>query len=1016
MKNNDIKKKIAVFIVALTLVFSINIFATDTADGTYSPPAESGASSVSEDTAIPEDTAGAETTVQSEPKTTVITEYGIEVTVKSTKGEYAANEIPQLSLSVRNTNSYNIRNLIARANLPSALAYVGSNRAIVRLPEMQAGHSQTVDFQLKRASSSGGGGGSVNTADSDSSGAWLYILLGVAVLILAGAIIFAVSISKNKDKTKILTLFLCFGLALQSLPIVAEAQTDSGNFNVVHTIKYNSVEYGINILVSFGDAPVVSDPGNVTGSNAQGWENYQILDFSSSVRDVLVNESVNAKFSAVVLSSERGAQNPKLYEGNRLLGELKDDGQNGDATANDGIFTASVNLSSNTARNTEYFASFGTTRSDPVEICFYEEIEDESFDVFQSILDQINTKEDHNDVVSYLQSSEYVTSCFYDEATESVTFTTTFGIPGVWSKDENGMKKEGAFADSDFEFLSQFTQNLANTSAYNLSNKKIAVLRPFRGTDFRYDDFLTLAKATSNAIGGTVKDFKDSAVTLDVMSSLDEYGIVLIDSHGAIYSGISGQSDPYICIGQDFKDLTTEFSADYYSGRIAVTGGGRLAVNADFFKNRYGADSFDNTLFFLGTCYSMYDESISDVLIDRGAGVVFGYTDMVSVPYCNDTLKACMQTNLLNNKNTAIQAHTATLDSCGTTDPDVSNCRFVYDGNRNYSFVGQYGVIKGSVTAYETGSPIGWTRIQMTGDNGQRYDFIQNGGIFERKVEAGTYSVIISAYGCLSRTLSNVVITNGQTTYIEESLLLEGRLPDDSGVNVINGKVINAVNGEAVVGATVKFISSHGGTAGSSYVTDDSGNVIVLTTDENGAFSVSNLVKGYYTAEVSAEGYVVEYSNVLASTADIEQEITITPVLAETGEYRIVLSWGDTPRDLDAHIEGMWSASDYFHVYYANQNASRNGENVANLDIDDRSGYGPETITLTVDPTAEYVYYVRNYSGESPLYSSGAQVRVYQGNTLLETYNVPVEQVNGRNWNVFKIENGRIVNINQIAN
>ena len=94
----------------------------------------------------------------------------------------------------------------------------------------------------------------------------------------------------------------------------------------------------------------------------------------------------------------------------------------------------------------------------------------------------------------------------------------------------------------------------------------------------------------------------------------------------------------------------------------------------------------------------------------------------------------------------------------------------------------------------------------------------------------------------------------------------------------------------------------------------------------------------------------------------------------------------------------------------------RNGENIANLDLDDRSGYGPETITLTVDPSAKYAYYVRNYSGETPLYSSGARVKVYQGNTLLETYNVPVEHIDGRVWNVFKIENGRIITVNQIVN
>lgn len=1014
------KQKISVLVVALMLTFSVGVFATgentvfdsdeqiETDGITSALPTETGNAD--------SETADAETTVQSEPKTTVATEYGIEVTITSTKAEYAANELPQLSLNVRNTNSYNIRNLIAKANLPSALSYVGSTRAVISVPDMQAGHSQNIDFQIKRASSSGGGGGSVNTADSNSN-LPVYIILGVAILIFVGVVVFAVLSGKDKNKTKILTLFLCVGMALQCLPLTAEAQTDSGSFNVIHTIKYNSVDYGINITVSFGDAPVANVPGNTNASDAHGWEELQILDFSVDVSDVLVNETVNAKFSAVVLASERANdQTLKLYEGNTAIGVFKDDGTNGDTTANDGVFTTSVQLSSATAKNTEYFASNGTLRSEPVEICFYEEIKDDSFEKFQRILDEINTKDDYNDVISYLESSEYVTAHFYDEETGSVTFTTTFGILGVWSTEENGMKEDGVFTDSDIEYLTNMTQELANSGAYNLENKKIAVLRPYRNGGFAYDDFLTLANSTSNAIRGTVTDIKDKNVTLDVMSNLDEYGIVLIDSHGALVSKGADQYDQYIHIGQDFEEYTHGHSADFYSGRIMVTVDGKVAVNADFFRNRYGADSFDNTLFFLGTCYSMYDESISDVLIDCGAGVVMGYTDKVTVGYCNDTLKACLQTNLLQAKNTAIEAHTATLDACGNTDPVVSNCRFVYDGNRNYSYVAQYGNVMGSIISSDSSTPISWARIQMIGNNGQTYDFIQTGDVFEKTVDAGSYTVIISAYGYLSRTLSNVVIVNGQTTYIEESILIDGSA-QTQGQTVINGKVVNALNGEVVAGATVKFIPGHGGTAGSAYVTDNSGSVITLTTDENGAFSINTLVKGYYTAEVSIEGFVTEYSNVIASQSEAEQEIAITPVLSVTDDYRIILSWNASPADIDSHVEGIWPSNEgHFHVCFYDMEASRNGERIASLDLDDRNGYGPETVTLTVDPEAQYVYYVHNFSGEAPLYTSGAQVKVYQGNTLLQTYNVPVERVSGSVWNVFKIENGRLVTINQITN
>ena len=1036
--NFVVKRNIAFWISLWTIVFSIGIFATDAA--------------IYLDTAATTQTDGATTDEEVSPKQTVVTEYGVEVTVTSTKGEYAANEIPNISLSVRNINDYSLRNLVAKANLPSALSYVGSTKAIIHIPDMQAGRSQTVDFQLKRTASSGGGGGSVNTANSNSSDILMYILLVLASVIFIGAIVFAVLIGRNKkNNSKFLALFLCFGLAMQCFTVATDARVDSGSFNVIHKIKYNNVEYGINISVSFGESsntdssfdtdvesdtqdlplqPTDTDNANDTqdspntappsdtnnGSDAQGWEQLRILDFSSNVSDVLVNESVNAKFSAVVLSSERITnQTLELYEGDKFVAKLKDDGKNGDTTANDGVFTASVALSSNTVKNTEYYASYGEMKSDPVEICFYEEIEAESFDVFQSILDAINVMDDYTDVMSYLASCEYVTAHYYDAENESVTFMTNLGMTGVWSKDDAGMKHDSAFSDSDIKFISQITENLAGTT-YNIPNKKIAVLRPYRSTDFKYDDFLTLATATANSVGGTVEEFRDANVTLEVMEKLDSYGIVLIDSHGDLILTNTDERKPYIHIGQDFKAFTDGFSADFYSGRITVSKNGKISVNADFFENRYKADDFKNTLFFLGTCYSMYDESISNALISCGAGAVFGYTSAVTTGYCNETLKVSLQTNLLDKKNTVSEAYMSALETCGTTDPDVHGCRFVYDGNENYSYVSQYGTIKGNVKSAQGDSYVGWTRISMIGDNGSKYTFVQNDKMFTKDVEAGTYTVIISAYGHLSRALSNVVIENGKITYIEETLLLDGANSTEETEIIVKGKIINVMDGKAVAGAKVKFIPCHGGIVGDAYVTDNSGNIITLTTDSNGLFSTMDLVKGYYTAEVTAEGFVVEYSNITASDSDAIQEIAITPELQTADNLRIILTWNDRPRDIDSHVEGRWSQTEYFHVYFANRNAYRGDETVANLDLDDMDGFGPETVTLTVDPTADYIYYVDNFSGEAPLSTSGAQVRVYQGNSLLEVYNVPVENVSGGIWRVFNIDQGRIVSVNQITN
>ena len=94
----------------------------------------------------------------------------------------------------------------------------------------------------------------------------------------------------------------------------------------------------------------------------------------------------------------------------------------------------------------------------------------------------------------------------------------------------------------------------------------------------------------------------------------------------------------------------------------------------------------------------------------------------------------------------------------------------------------------------------------------------------------------------------------------------------------------------------------------------------------------------------------------------------------------------------------------------------------ADLDVDDVSSYGPETITVDgVAALDGFTYSVHNYSGRDAvsgdaaaydLAQSGAVVKVYKGNTRIATYRVPENRA-GTVWNVFSIEaDGSITVIN----
>ena len=98
---------------------------------------------------------------------------------------------------------------------------------------------------------------------------------------------------------------------------------------------------------------------------------------------------------------------------------------------------------------------------------------------------------------------------------------------------------------------------------------------------------------------------------------------------------------------------------------------------------------------------------------------------------------------------------------------------------------------------------------------------------------------------------------------------------------------------------------------------------------------------------------------------------------------------------------------------YVDTNASGQVETFAELDLDDLSSYGPETVTIYDQIDGTYRFSVHDYTNRSSesstaLSNSGAQVRIYKGSGLLETFNVPTN-MGGTLWTVFEMNGTNIV-------
>lgn len=241
---------------------------------------------------------------------------------------------------------------------------------------------------------------------------------------------------------------------------------------------------------------------------------------------------------------------------------------------------------------------------------------------------------------------------------------------------------------------------------------------------------------------------------------------------------------------------------------------------------------------------------------------------------------------------------------------------------------------------------------------------------------------------------------------IKESNCYNMIIPDTSNNKTrkiqLSGMIINVENALPVSGVTLVFRSGKNNRSGDA----------VLTIESSDGSYKADLEPGDYTVEVSANGYNKEYCDLFVSNTEsaIEKDFSISRSLG-SGQIRIVLEWGESPSDLDSHLIGVTGDGTAVDVNFRNRTVSNSSGIVAQLDVDDQNGLGPETITLS-DTSGEFSYRVHRYSGFGSLATSGATVKIYTNNsTQPTTISVP-SSVSGDWWDVFKIQDGHIVDIN----
>ena len=200
--------------------------------------------------------------------------------------------------------------------------------------------------------------------------------------------------------------------------------------------------------------------------------------------------------------------------------------------------------------------------------------------------------------------------------------------------------------------------------------------------------------------------------------------------------------------------------------------------------------------------------------------------------------------------------------------------------------------------------------------------------------------------------------------------------------------VTNAMNGIPIVDAIVTV-------AGISQISGDSG------------ATFEGLPTGSTSVQVTHQGFVTDSKRVnLVSGNNGTASLSLSPSIGENAlrvtDMRAILTWGNEPRDLDAHLtgpcpglpSGSTNEDGRFHVYWFEEN--RDGCNgMVNLDVDDVDSYGPETITIHpangVLNEGVYRYTVYQYEGTGTLADS-ASVSLIVGNNPPRAFYPPSDR------------------------
>lgn len=521
-----------------------------------------------------------------------------------------------------------------------------------------------------------------NTGDSISVKT---LVIAIIALLAAIVVVIILMYKYKKQTTKIISLVMCVAIAATAITGVSfftAKGADDGrkSFTVEKVITVDGEETKVNADVKY-----------------QEITNTIFNSFFANISSGEINKEEKITFTASIPSDitiEPSGIEVVDKSTNSVIGFLNEAGSGPKQgyTYYKGTFTFEFH-----ERTTkEFFARYNDNVSEVDTVTFYEPLTDYDETIYNEVNDKIlsiigehaetgilgtdmkNAKSTYSKLIEYLDSQVNANIIEHYDVNQTTLYIQF--VSGLFTT----LNLEDLLASSETE-TPPLSKNITRKTISNTQTSEkhqIITLQPFLSHGLWTTKFDNAAKkiASSNYGYEFSANLDDESVSIDALMELNQYKIIILDSHGG-YSSLTYS----FCTGEkysenlwnDYKDKYPDIIQSRYIGNSLVKDKKYFSIRDEFFEKAYPDNSFNNALMYVGACQGAESEYFINILADKGIKTVFAYSSVVGLVYnqnmCETIFKA------LSEGKTAREAYNLAQSEHGMFDETLNFRRWVQE-------------------------------------------------------------------------------------------------------------------------------------------------------------------------------------------------------------------------------------------------------------------------------------------------------------------------------------------------